>query len=118
MNTLFEKYGGFATFTQITRTFYHKVLDCPQLAHYFLNIDMERLIDHQTQFLSHALGGPKPTNNIDLKAAHQHLNVNEADFNLVAELLSETLQEMHVDTNDIEQVIAIVDTLKGEVVSE
>ena len=118
MNTLFEKYGGIATFTQITQAFYHKVLDTPQLAHYFTNTNMEQLIDHQSQFLSHALGGPQPIKAIDLKAAHQHLKITEADFNLVAELLSETLQEMQVASDDINEIIAIIAKLKDQIISE
>ena len=118
MTTLFEKYGGFATFSRITTNFYHKVLDTPQVAHYFSHTNMDALIDHQTQFLAKALGGPETPQMINLKAAHQNLNISEADFDLVAELLKETLQDMQVQSDDISRIMTIISNLKGDIVSE
>ena len=46
--TVFERYGGFAAVRKVISAFYDKLLDSEMLSGYFANIDMRRLIDHQT----------------------------------------------------------------------
>ena len=42
--TLFDKYGGFTTFSTVVSNFYQKILDSEQLAGYFDGVNMERLM--------------------------------------------------------------------------
>ena len=117
MNTLFEKYGGFATFSQLTSLFYQKILDTPDVAHFFEDIDIEKLIEHQTQFLVSALGGPPLQRNVDMKKAHHGLGIAEKDFIMVAEILEDSLVEMGVEAGDIETILSIVSGYKDDIVS-
>ena len=50
--SLFDKYGGVPTITEVVRAFYKKVLGHPDFKQYFENIDMEKLIMHQIEFIS------------------------------------------------------------------
>jgi len=52
--TPFEKYGGFATVSKIVMVFYDRVLDSDIMAPFFDDVDMRRLTDHQTKFISQA----------------------------------------------------------------
>jgi len=115
--TLFDKYGGFDTFTQVVTRFYQKVLDNEQLQGYFAATNMERLISHQTNFLSKVLGGPDRYQGLDLKAAHASLKITVADFNEVAELLEEALDEGGVEQADIVTIISAVAGLQDQIVS-
>ncbi|MFT4927815.1 MAG: hemoglobin [Phenylobacterium sp.] len=117
METLFDKYGGFPTFHQLTRIFYQKLLDSPQVAHYFTNIDINALTKHQTNFLATALGGPSLYEGRDLTAAHQGLSINQQDFDEVVYSLEETLEELDVEEQDIKTILAIVDSCKGQIIS-
>lgn len=56
--TLFQKYGGFASISRVVLTFYDKALDSDQIGGFFDDIDMPRLVDHQTKFIASLLGGP------------------------------------------------------------
>lgn len=47
MQTIFERYGGFAAVSKVVMNFYDKALDSPATIPYFSNFDMKRLIDHQ-----------------------------------------------------------------------
>ena len=49
--TLYDKYGGFETFSTVVRNFYQKILDSEELAPYFDNVNMEKLMSHQTNFI-------------------------------------------------------------------
>jgi hypothetical protein len=48
MTTVFERCGGFASVRKVISTFYDKILDSTVLSGYFADVDMRRLIDHQT----------------------------------------------------------------------
>lgn len=115
--SLFEKYGGFGTVNSIVRNFYRDVLDTPSLNTYFHNIDMETLIDHQTKFLSHAMGGPATYTGRTLKAAHKHLKITTASFNEVAEILQDALEDAGMEKLDIEAVMGIVASTVKDIVT-
>ncbi len=115
--TLFDKYGGFKTFGMVVSCFYQKVLDSEQLAPYFENVNMEKLISHQTNFLSKALGGPDKYKGLDLKSSHARLNITENAFNETVELLEEALEEGGVEKPDISTIISLVASLKDQIVS-
>jgi hemoglobin len=114
--TLFDKYGGFSTVGSIVHSFYEKVMDTDSLLHYFEGIDMERLIRHQTDFLCLLLGGPVNYSGRDLRQAHRRLNITEEDFDLVAELLEETLEESNVEYEDIEAIMSIIVSTKPDII--
>ncbi len=114
--TLFDKYGGFDTFSSVVSNFYQKILDSSQLSHYFDGIKMERLMSHQTSFISKALGGPDKYEGRDLVAAHKGFNISDPDFLEMAELLEEALEEAGVEAADVASIIAVITSLKDQVV--
>jgi len=114
--TLFNKYGGLETFGAVVNSFYQKVLDSEQLEPFFQNIDIERLMSHQTNFIAKALGGPDQYAGKDIDAAHANLNISTEHFMEVADLLSEALDEAGVEEEDIETIIGIIASLKNKIV--
>ena len=114
--SLFEKYGGFTTVSKIVRQFYRDVLHSKNLKVYFEGVDMERLIDHQTKFISHALGGPAQYTGRSLAMSHKGLNITEADFDEVADILQDTLENAGMEDDDVEAVMKIVASTKDSIV--
>ena len=102
--TIFDRCGGFATVRKVISAFYDKVLDSEDLQKYFADVDMRRLIDHQTKFIASVMGGPASFTDDVLKRVHAHLEISEDDFEEVAELLLETLEDFDLDPDDIEHV--------------
>lgn len=117
MNNLYETYGGFETFSMVVSNFYQKVLDSEELSPYFKNINMERLISHQTHFISTALGGPESGSTVNLKEVHAPYKIKEHHFYEVVELLEESLEEASVTKEDITTIIAIISELMDEIIS-
>ncbi len=114
-DTLFDQYGGFSTFSAVVSNFYQKIMDSDELATYFDGINMERLMNHQTNFISKALGGPDKYEGRDLKIAHQRFNITIPHFKEVAELLAEALEEAGVKEEDVETIISVVGALQDQI---
>jgi len=116
MQSLFDKYGGFATVSKIVREFYREVLQSDSLKPYFEGAHMERIIDHQTKFIAHVLGGPAEYSGRELDVAHAHLAITPEAFQEVAVILRETLEDAGMTREDVDTVMGIVAGARGSVV--
>lgn len=116
--SLYDKYGGFATVSTLVHKFYEKINATPDLEPYFENTDMERLIDHQTKFLCMVLGGPNEYKGRELKAAHKNLRITTPHFGIVADILQETLEEGGVEDKDVATIMGVVGGTKDDIVNE
>ena len=117
MATLFERYGGFATLRVVVSDFYDRVLDHEEVAPYFENIDMARLIDHQTKFIAALTGGPASFTDEQLRRAHQKHKISTEHFQIVSDILAETLEDHGVEAADVAEVTQEVRRRQGFVVS-
>lgn len=117
VGALFDKYGGFGTVSRVVMAFYEKVLDSDKIGIHFENVDMPRLIDHQTKFIASVLGGPAAFSDERLRKVHTHLNLTHADFDAMTEILRETLQEFDFEEQDIRRVSAEIEARRPVIVS-
>lgn len=108
--SMFLRYGGFASVSKVVSAFYDKAIDSPLLSPYFENLDMSRLIDHQTKFISTLMGGPASFSNEELERVHSNLNINEQEFQEMVELLKETFEDFDFDDSDVAAI-------QGEILS-
>ena len=115
--TVFERYGGFASVSRVVTEFYDRVLDSPVASRYFEHTDMRRLIDHQTRFMSQLMGGPASYTDDQLERVHARLHITEEAFNEVATLLKETLEDMDYEPEDVALVFDQVMARKRYIVS-
>jgi hemoglobin len=113
---LFEKYGGLSVLRAVIFGFYDRVLDNDVVGHFFDDVDLPRLVDHQTKFFTMVLGGPATFGDDRLARAHSHLDVTHAHFDEVARLLSETLEEAGFDPEDTKLTLAAVERRRSLIV--
>jgi hemoglobin len=104
MSTTFQKYGGFSTVSRVVMTFYEMVLDSDVVGHHFDDVDMPRLMDHQTKFVSALMGGPSAMNDDRLRHVHRHLNITVREFDEIVALLSDAMDQHGMDEADIAAV--------------
>jgi len=116
--TLYERYGGFATVSRLIMAFYDNILDSDKLADYFEEVDMRRLIDHQTKFISSLMGGPASYSNEVLRNVHKSLNVDHESFDEIVLILRQTLAEFKIEADDIETVVDAIEERRFVIVSE
>ena len=117
MPTLYDKYGGTPTMKILVREFYKQARVNPKVGHYFNKLDMEKLIDHQVQFLSVVLGKPAKTyTGRELADAHHPLNISDAEFDEIGRLLVNTLKTGGVTIDDIKLIMGVVLEIRDEIV--
>lgn len=116
IGTLFERSGGFAAVSRVVLDFYGRVLDSDEAGPYFDDIDMARLIDHQTKFIATLMGGPASFSDARIAQAHAHLSITDTAFDEVSGLLATTLADHGFSVDDVAQVIDEFDRRRGLVV--
>jgi hemoglobin len=113
--SLFERVGGFAQVRLIVSDFYDRILDSDRLRPYFENIDVRRLIDHQTKFVSALMGGPASYSNEQLARAHGHLGISPEEYEEMGEIFRETLEDFDVPSVEVERLHAHILSLQQHV---
>lgn len=117
MPTLFDKYGGTPTMKLLVREFYKDARTNTKVGHFFSKLDMEKLIDHQVQFLSFVLGKPVRDYKVhELAKSHHPLHISDADFDEIGRVLVKTLNKAGVTTDDIKLVMGVVFEIRDEIV--
>ncbi|MGD8361068.1 MAG: group 1 truncated hemoglobin [Gemmatimonadota bacterium] len=114
--SLFEKLGGFAQVRLIVSDFYDRLLDSEKLRPYFEEIDVRRLIDHQTKFVSALMGGPVSFSNEHLGRAHHHLGISPEEYAEMGEIFRETLEDHDLPDADVERLYAHILSLQEHVI--
>ncbi len=104
--SMFERYGGFATVSKIVMAFYDRALDSDIIGDYFEGVDVRSLIDHQTRFISQVMGGPDAYTNEALAKIHARLAITSEAFAEMTAVLQETLEDFELDPHDIGAIMA------------
>jgi hemoglobin len=116
MKTLFEKYGGIATVSSVVHQFYKEVLASAALNTYFHNVDMERLMHHQTRFIATLLGGTVQYTGREMHAAHAAHNITLPAFAEVADILQGVLEDAGVEPEDVSTIMGVVASFEKDIV--
>lgn len=116
--TIFERYGGFAKISRVVMSFYEKMTSSPITKKYFENINMKRLIDHQTKFISAMMGGPASYTNEHLERVHARLGITNVAFDEAVDMLEETLEDFDFQDEDIGEVKKEVMSRKSVIVTK
>ncbi|MCP4317292.1 MAG: group 1 truncated hemoglobin [Hyphomicrobiales bacterium] len=103
--TLFEKYGGFSKVSKVVLAFYDTLLDSDDIGPFFDDIDMSRMVDHQTKFIASLLGDPASYTDNQSKQLHSHLDIENSHFDELKEVLSDTLESHGFGATDVEAVL-------------
>lgn len=81
------------------------MLETDVIGDYFENVDMRRLIDHQTKFIAQVMGGPASYSDDVLRRVHANRAIDHAAFSEMANLLRDTLEEFDLQLSDISLVM-------------
>lgn len=114
--TLFEKYGGFSKVSKIVLAFYDTLLDSDEIGPFFDDIDMSRMVDHQTKFVASLLGGPASYSDKQLHQLHNHLDIRDAHFDELKDVLKETLSDHGVEPADVDTVLQEFEQRRSQIV--
>ncbi|MCA9650910.1 MAG: group 1 truncated hemoglobin [Myxococcales bacterium] len=116
--SIYEQIGGEAAMNVAVEDFYRRVLSDEELAPFFDDIDMDRQIDKQKAFLTMVTGGPNQYTGRDMKSAHAVVvakGATDRHVDLVIKHLAETLASLDVPANLIEQIGAVAESVRDDV---
>jgi len=102
--TIYERVGGFASVRKVVSSFYDKALESELIAHHFEQVEMPKLIDHQTRFISFLMGGPASYTDEHIEHIHARLGITLEEFDEMVELLTETLEDFDFGSDDIAKI--------------
>ena len=118
--TLYEQLGGQPAVEAAVDLFYRKVLTDARINKFFEGVDMDRQIAKQKAFLTMVFGGPSNYSGKDMRNGHAHLlklGLNDSHVDAVIENLGQTLKELGVAQPLIDQVAALANSVRNEVLS-
>lgn len=114
--SLFEKYGGFSSVSKVVLAFYDKLLDSDEIGPFFDDVDMSRIVDHQTKFVASLLGGPASYSDKQIQQLHSHLEIANHHFDELETILKSTLEVHGFESEDIDSVIAAFESKRSLIV--
>ena len=114
--SVYERYGGFAQVSRIVLDFYDRLMEDDELGPFFDNVDMARIVDHQTKFIAMLLGGPAHYTDDQIARVHSHLAIDAAQFERLSAMLAQTLADHGLAPEDVTHVVAEFDRRRGLVV--
>ena len=119
-SSLYERIGCAGGLLWLVNTLYLRVLADPLLMSYFKHLDdhdRQWLRWHMLTLLAVVAGGPSRYAGRDLRDAHAELQITEEAFDRVVGHLLATLQELEVQQQDQQAILAAVQARRDAVVS-
>jgi hemoglobin len=107
-DSLYDKYGGYPTVAVVVAAFYDGIAQDPELMPAFENIDMPKLMDHQTRFLCKMLGGPVDHIGRSIMPDEARFKIDNVSLIHVAKLLQQVLEATGIEQRDIPAIMNIV----------
>lgn len=114
---MLEKLGGDVRRREAIDKFYKKQMDDPRIMHFFDGTDVEIIKWHQFNLMSIAFTAVPKTFDVETLLLKRHkklydMGLNESHFDIVAKHFTDTLEEMKVDPELVEEALAVVTPLR------
>lgn len=117
--SLFQRLGGYDAISAVVNDFAEKIFKDQQTAPFFkgMGTDTRRsFIQKNINLVCNVTGGPCKIISRAAKTVHTGLGITEADFNVVVNHLVDTLDAFKVPTKEKQELLAIIGSLKPDIV--
>jgi truncated hemoglobin YjbI/predicted pyridoxine 5'-phosphate oxidase superfamily flavin-nucleotide-binding protein len=118
---LYHRIGGDETMEKCTDIFYRKVLQDEMVKRFFEDVDMESQRLKQKSFLTMAFGGPCRYSAPDLREGYKYLvekyGLSDRHFDRVCEIFKETVAELNIPPDQIEEMMVILESTRDAVLN-
>ena len=115
--SLYQRLGGFAGITRIVDDVMEAHLANPAVKTRFENAkDLDRARRMARDFFCAGAGGPEAYTGKDLLAAHKGMNISEQEYLAAMDDIVSALAKNGIDQASTGEVIAILDSLKGNII--
>lgn len=117
--TLYERLGGYEAISAVSHDLVDRLQKDPQLGRFWqhrgedgLKRERQLLVD----FLCAATGGPMYYRGRDMALTHRGMRISESDWAIFLQHADATLKRFEVPQPEYDEVVAFVQTTKGEIV--
>jgi hemoglobin len=114
--SLYERLGGRDGITRITRTLIENHMANPLVNARYAASDMDKVERRVIEFFCAGAGGPETYTGRDMLATHKGMNVSEQEFVAVVDDAMSALDAHGIDASTRSEVLAILWSLKGQVI--
>ena len=117
--TLYQRLGGYDALAAVTDDFLGRLAADPKLARFFAGHakdSLTRIRQLVVEQLCAATGGPCAYIGRDMKSSHAGMGITDEDWNAAAAHLVATLEKFQVPAAEKEEVLALVSSLKADIV--
>ncbi|MCM8610861.1 group 1 truncated hemoglobin [Accumulibacter sp.] len=115
--SLYDRLGGQPAITAVVDDFVANVAADKRINAQFANTDIPRLKMLLVEQICAGTGGPCRYTGRDMKSAHAHLKISQADFASLVEDLTRTLDKFKVPAREQNELIAILAPMKSDIVT-
>ena len=117
--TLYERLGGYDAISAVVNDFEDRLFVDPKVGKYFVGMgtDTRETFKQKTENLvCNVTGGPCKVISRSAKTTHAGLGITDAEFDIVVGHLSEALDKYKVPAAEHKEVMAIIETLRKDIV--
>jgi DNA-binding NtrC family response regulator/truncated hemoglobin YjbI len=118
-DSLYVRLGGSRGIATIARDLFGRAIAHPVLGRFWKGRSTYGVLREEkllVAYLSAAAGGPAHYVGRDMKAAHQHLEISRADWEILETLWSTTSAALSVPETERREVLAFIESLRDEIV--
>lgn len=121
-STLYERLGGVYAIAAVVDDFIDRIMDDPRLnanpkvdeAHHRVSrAGFKYLVTEQVCW---AAGGPQKYTGRSMRDSHEHLDITESEWQSFLDDLQQTFDKFSVPTAERQELFAIVDSTKADIV--
>src|SRR5437764_9566833 len=119
--TLYERLGGYDAIAAVVDDFIGRLIADKQFERFFAGHSVDSKKHIRQLFIDQlcaATGGPCIYGGRTMKVSHEGLGITEADWDASAKHLVATLNKFKVQKREQDEVIALVNTLKKDIVEK
>ena len=113
--SLYERLGGIAKIAPLCSDIYDKHASDPITAARFHGKDHAQIKRHVTAFFASGTGGSQVYNGRTMAQTHRNMNIGHTEFYRVVEHVAEAMTEHGYGTRELGEVLAILYSLKNEI---
>ena len=115
--SLYARLGGKAALTAVVNELWAQVAADTRINARFAHTKPEIFGAQLVDFLCQASGGPCKYQGQDMKTAHTGMQLNDVDFNALAEDTVKALDKLKLPAGEKSEVVALLGSLRGDVVN-
>lgn len=115
--SLYDRLGGAAGISALVEDIVAAHLTNPAVQARFQNVnDLAHLKKMAREFFGAGSGGPEPYTGKDMRTAHRGMNISEQEYLAVMDDIMGVLDKHQIDEVTKKDVLAILYSLKGEII--